>query len=90
MLGRGAVQSAAWTLGFRLQVSDFSFWVTLYRFGETFPEIPPILPFSKGGELSGGFAGRSNLLLPFNREAVKKIQSEEEKTSPDIPGPPPI
>jgi len=25
--------------------------VTLLRFGKAFPEIPPALPFSKGGEL---------------------------------------
>jgi hypothetical protein len=28
------------------------------------PEIPPVLPFSKGGELFGGFEGKILSLFP--------------------------
>jgi len=34
--------------------------VTLQRFEKAFPEIPPVLPFSKGGELVG------NSMADFN------------------------
>jgi hypothetical protein len=39
--------------GIALEKLNIKGWVTLYPFGKAFPEIPPGLPFSKGGELFG-------------------------------------
>jgi hypothetical protein len=49
--------------------------VTLWCFEKALIEIPPVLPFSKGGELGGDWRGNSFLLFPlWEREAVKKLQ----------------
>jgi hypothetical protein len=45
-----------------------------------FSEIPPILPFSKGGELLGNSMEDPTLPL-CKREAVKKFKSNERKAS---------
>jgi hypothetical protein len=38
--------------------------VTLSRLEKASPEIPPVLPFSKGGDLLGEFATRDSTFSP--------------------------
>jgi hypothetical protein len=49
-------------------LSFASFRVTLQRFGKAFPEIPPILLLSKGGELFGNSLEDSTLPLLEKRD----------------------
>jgi hypothetical protein len=45
-----------------------------YPFGGgkiAFPEIPPVLPFPKGGELLAGIGGRSPAFPSWGRESMK-------------------
>jgi len=41
--------------------------VTLWRFEKAFPEIPPGLPFSKGGELLGDSRWKIPLFPPLEK-----------------------
>ena len=58
------------TLDFRLQTAGFSFLVTALRLEKACPEIPPVLPFSKGGELYGN--SRADFTFPINSRTEMK------------------
>jgi hypothetical protein len=49
-------------------------FVRLERFEKAFPEIPPVLPFSKGGVLLRNPQLRIPLFLPLEKGRCEKIE----------------
>jgi hypothetical protein len=56
-------------------------FVTFWPFEEALPEIPPVLPFSKGGELLGIRWGIPSPFPPLEKGSCEEIQWREAKAS---------